>query len=31
LWDVGLARFKLQAEKVARLRAAEQRKNREKP
>ena len=30
LWDVGLARFKLQAEKVARRRAAEQRKNREK-
>jgi DNA-binding transcriptional ArsR family regulator len=30
LWDVGLARFKLQAEKVARQRAAEQRKNREK-
>ena len=31
LWDVGLARFKLQAEKVARQHAAEQRKNREKP
>ena len=31
LWDVGLARFKLQAEKVARQRAAEQRKTREKP
>jgi len=31
LWDVGLVRFKLQAEKVARQRAAEQRKNREKP
>jgi len=30
LWDVGLARFKLQAEKVARQRAAGQRKNREK-
>jgi len=31
LWDVGLARFKLQAEKVARQRASEQRKTREKP
>jgi len=31
LWDVGLARFKLQAEKVARQRAVEQRKNRESP
>jgi DNA-binding transcriptional ArsR family regulator len=31
LWDVGLARFKLQAEKVARQRAAEPRKTREKP
>ena len=31
LWDVGLARFKLQAEKVARQRALEQRKTREKP
>ncbi|HVO07070.1 MAG TPA: metalloregulator ArsR/SmtB family transcription factor [Burkholderiaceae bacterium] len=29
LWDVGLARFKLQAEKVARQRAADLRKNRE--
>jgi len=30
LWDVGLARFKLQAEKVARQRAAEPRKTRDK-
>ena len=31
LWDVGLARFKLQAEKVARQRAGAERKTREKP
>lgn len=31
LWDVGLARFKLQAETVARERAAATRKNREQP
>ncbi len=31
LWDVGLARFKLQAEKLARQRAAQQAKTREKP
>jgi DNA-binding transcriptional ArsR family regulator len=31
LWEVSLARFKLQAEKVARQRAAAQRKTRERP
>lgn len=31
LWDLGLARFKLQAEKVARQRAAAQRKTTDRP